>query len=104
MEIYNFETLVKQIQDMSYPDMIEHCQKRCASLEQLSYGVKGAVRRRELGSAQLAEDIKGILFWLYYGKKPLGLSEDKFQMLYPVCLNLIEKSQIKPEALRVFGN
>lgn len=103
METYDFNKFIEQIKDMNWADMIFYCNERCLSLEQSSYKIKGAIQRRELGSSQLAEDIKGVLFWLQYGTRPSGLDENKFNILRPVCLKLIEKNQLKPEAIKIFN-
>jgi hypothetical protein len=101
-EPYSYTGFIDQVKNLDYPEMIETCQRRCADLERGSYGVKGAVKRRKEGSTELAEKIKGILFWLYNGQKPNGLNEWDFAALKPICENLIEKGQFKSSAIDAF--
>lgn len=100
--MYDFDKFLEEIKDLDWHTIIPLAETKCISLERGSYGVKGAVKRRELGSTELVEKIKGLLFWLQNGMKPAGLSETDFQKLRPLCLNLIEKKQLKPEAIKIF--
>jgi len=102
MRPYDFDEFLKQIEDLSLHEMILAANARCAALERGSYGIRGAVKRRELGSTKLADKIKGLLFWLQNGMKPAGLSDSDFRLLRPICVKLIEKKQLKEEALELF--
>jgi len=103
MNPYDFSTFLEKIKDLDWHEMIKVANDRCESVERASSGVRGAPKRRQEGSVEFAHDLKGLLFWLGNGIKPHGLSEGQFQMLRPLCVNLIAKNQLKPEALEVFN-
>lgn len=97
MNHYSFEKLVKEIENMSWDQMITFCNEKCIIFEKASSKTEEGRER-----VRLANDIKGVLFWLGNGVKPYSLENGKFQMLKTLCLNLINKSQLKKEALEAF--
>ncbi len=99
---YDFQKFIDSIKDLDYHEIMLAAQRRCHDLESISYGRKGAVRAREMGSTQLAEQLKGLLFWLRTMQKPAGLSDGHFASLRAICENLVRKGQLKPEALNIF--
>jgi hypothetical protein len=101
---YDFRPFIDSVKEMDYLDIIKAAERRCYELESISYGQKGAVRAREMGSTRLAEQLKGLLFWLRTMQKPLGLSDGDFASLRVICDNLVRKQQFKPEALDIFAN
>lgn len=103
MQPYDFEKFIVQIKELSLHEMIFTANERCTRLEGASFGRKGAVKRRQDGSMEFVEKLKGLLFWLGNGIKPYGLDEYDFQLLKPLCVNLVAKKQLKPEALETFN-
>ncbi len=99
---YDFQRFIESVKDLDYHEIILAAQRRCHELEAISYGVKGAVRAREMGSTEVAEQLKGLLFWLRTMQKPAGLSDGHFASLRGLCENLVRKEQLKPEALNIF--
>jgi len=99
---YDFQKFIDSVKDFDYLEIIKSAEQRCYELESLSYGRKGAVRAREMGSARLADQLKGLLFWLRTGQKPFGLSDGHFEAWKVICERLVAKQQLKPEALAVF--
>lgn len=103
MNLYDFSTFLEKIKDLDRHEMIRVANEHCRILEEASFGVKGAVKRRQEGSVEFVAKLKELLFWLGNGIKPHSLREDEFQRLRPLCVNLIAKNQLKPEALEVFN-
>lgn len=99
---YNFGDFIEEVKDLDLPEIRRIADQKCQQLENLSWGIKGAVERRAQGSAALVEKVKGLLFWLNTGIKPAGLTDDEFILLEKVCIKLIEKGQMSPEALGAF--
>jgi hypothetical protein len=44
----------------------------------------------------------GLLFFLRSGIKPLGVSDDDFQLFAPVCEALVGKGQLEPKIMDAF--
>jgi hypothetical protein len=92
-----FEKFVRQIKGESYLSTIqaaEHEHARCGS------------SRRDKDREQKAQYrvlIGGLLFWLRHGMRPDGLSDEEFATFRPICEDLVNNNQLKPEALEVFG-
>lgn len=99
---FNKFAFLEKIMDLSWDKMIQSAEKEANHVESISYGVKGAIRNRELGSPAYIRFLSGLLYWLRNGVKPYDLSYDEFQSLRPLCVKLIEKQQLKPEALNEF--
>lgn len=66
-------------------------------------GVKGAVKKREMGAGDFVRKLEGLLFYLRYGKRPDGLLDEEFYSLRILAENLISKGRFKPEAIDIFN-
>jgi hypothetical protein len=99
---FDKQAFLNRIKDLDWHQMIDITSKEVGHVESISYNIKGAVKNREQGSVGYIDFLKGFLFWLSNGIKPAGLSNDEFRTFRPICEKLIEKKQLKPEALSVF--
>ena len=90
---YDFRSFIEEVKDKDYPDIIAYADHEAYRVEQLSYGVRGAVRARELGSTAYLSKIGEFLFYMRSGKKPAGVDEFDFQSYRCVVEKLIEKRQ-----------
>jgi len=100
--IYDFDEFLKRMVNLDYLDILLQADAECGCVEQSSYRVRGAPRRRKMGSGEYAKRIKDFLFFMRYGIRPGGASDSEFQSYRPVVETLVQKGQMKPEALQVF--
>ncbi len=63
MSRYDKGAFVERIKDLDYREMITTAELEARDVEGRSYGVRGAVREREQGSAQYISFIEGLLFF-----------------------------------------
>lgn len=59
---------------------------------------------RQMSQLEYSRLLTGLLFWLYTGAKPGGLSSREFQIIRPLCEAFVTNQQLAPEALGVFGS
>lgn len=100
---YDIHNFIEIIKDKNYPEIIIEIQNEIYQAERGTSGVKGAVKKRESGALEYAEDLKGLAFFLGNGIKPYGVSESVFYSFKPICEKLVEKKQFKPEILKLFS-
>ena len=100
---YDFgEWLQSQI-GKDYAQIILDGQKAAIKAERGSYGVKGAVNKRESGSIDFAHRVKQFLFFIQGGTKPANVSESDWQAYRQICEMLVENRQFKKEILDKFN-
>jgi len=99
---YDFKEFVDAIIDKDYHEILAMAEKECTATEGRSYGVKGAVKARELGSTKYAARLKKLLFFMRYGIVPYGINDYDYYLLKPLCEALIRKGQFKSEVMKLF--
>ncbi|MCD9188288.1 MAG: hypothetical protein LUM44_17865 [Pyrinomonadaceae bacterium] len=99
---YDFDEFLKFIEDKNYIEIIPLADAECGFAERQSFSVKGAVKARAMGSTSYAKSLKGFLFFLRSGIKPMGIDDYEFAKYKSVCEKLVEKKQFKPEVLQMF--
>lgn len=102
MNEYSFDNFLERMSREDYPDILRIAQNEGANLEKYSSNVKGCVERRKRGSLGLSEKIGGFLFFIRNGIKPSGVSDEEFNKYKIVVQALVDKKQMKPEALKIF--
>jgi len=101
---YDFNRFIETVKDMNYPEIIRHAELEANRIESRSYGVKGAIRARKLGSMDYVNRIGAFLFWLRSGIRPASASDDDFQLYRVVAEQLVAKGQFKPTILETFDD
>ncbi len=96
---FNLREFIETVQDKDCLEIISLAQQEVQMAEQRSFSVKGAVRNRNDGSTRYAADLKGLIFLLTYGAKPMGVGIAPFWI---ICKNLVDRKQIKPEIMTLF--
>jgi len=99
---YDICQFIEKIKDNDWHKIIAEAQEEAYRAEQGTSGVKGAVKKREAGALDYANDLKGLIFFLGNGIKPFGVSDSVFHSFKPICKNLVEKKQFNPEVLNLF--
>jgi len=102
MQHYGFADFLKKVEDLDHVEVLRVANDRCIQVENFSFGRKGAVDRRESGSLEFINKLKGLLSWLHHGRRPNGISEYDFQLIKPLAERLVEKGQLNLLALDEF--
>src|SRR5262245_13705891 len=100
--MFSFKDFIESIKDKDYDDILRDAEQACASAERGSYGVRGAVKKREMGSIEYAQAVKAFLFFMRTGMKPAGAYGEDYKLYKIVCEALVAKKQMNPEVLRMF--
>src|SRR5260370_31232661 len=91
---------VDAVKDKGRLEIISVAQREVYLAEQRSFGVKGAVRNRANGSTRYAANLKGLIFLLTQEVTPSGVGIYPFRS---ICESLVQRKQISPEIMRLFG-
>ena len=100
---YDIRKFIERVKDKNCPEIMVEAQRETYRAEQGTSGVKGAVKKREAGALEYADNLKGLIFFMGNRIKPFGISDQVFQSFKPICENLVEKKQFKPELLKLFN-
>lgn len=100
---FKINQFLDAVREMSYHDILRAAEREVYDAEQGSYGIKGAVKRRERGSTRYAAELKMFLFFMRYHVKPSGISEALFAAFAPVCQSLVLREEFGREAMDIFG-
>lgn len=102
MNPYDIGSFIERVKDKDYEELMIEAQREVYSAERGTSGVKGAVRKREMGALEYAANIKGLIFFLSSGIKPNGVNDYIFLLFKPVCQNLVDKKKFNPKILNIF--
>ncbi|MBL7215465.1 MAG: hypothetical protein ISS71_07280 [Phycisphaerae bacterium] len=102
MNNYDFDYFLERMSHEDYIDILRKAENEGANLEKHSFGSKGCVDRRKAGSVELSRKIGEFLFFMRNGIKPASVNEEDFKKYKIVVQALVDKGQMKPEALKIF--
>jgi hypothetical protein len=101
-DTFKIREFLKAVEDMDYFDIIATARRECRAAKDISFGVKGAVKNREMGSAEYANQLKQFIHFIeteIHG----SVEPRKENPLYrPVCESLVRRKQLKPIVLQIF--
>ena len=103
-QMYDIHSFIERIKDKDFHEIIKEAEKETYLTERGSFGVKGAVKKRESGSVKYANNLKMLLFFMSHGTKPTGISDSVFFAFKPICKSLVTKKQFKPKIMKLFEN
>jgi hypothetical protein len=101
---YDFKRFIDQVKDKDYPEIVKYAEAELGRVEHSSRGVRGAPRRRELGSLEYADKVGQFLFFMRRHIIPDDVDEFDRQLYRVVVEQLVNKGQLKPEVLDVFSD
>jgi len=101
--MYDIHEFIDKVKDKNLFEIISEAQNEVSRAENGSFGVKGAVAKRNSGALEYASDLKELIFFLGNGVKPFGISDSVFYSFKPICENLVNKKQFKPGILDLFN-
>jgi hypothetical protein len=99
---YNIDEFIERIKDMDWHDMVPEVCREGEQARRRSEKGKAAAEAVRQGSLKYAALLGGFAFFLQNSSKPAGLTDAEFQLFRPVCEKLVQKGQLKPEALELF--
>ena len=84
-----------------FPEIFNAADEECGIAEHRSRGKKGK-EAKEMGSMRYAASLKSFLFFLRFGRRPSGISDQEFAMYRPICEALVQKGDLLPSVLELF--
>ena len=104
---------IEAVQNKDYPEIILIANQEVTEAERLSYGPRPKAKDRptELQTwknrkwicQEYVNFLRGFLFFMRCGSiKPGSVSDGDFQLFRPVCQNLVNKGQLKPDVMNFF--
>lgn len=87
---------------MNYEDMIQAAESEAYNTESISYGIKGCVKNRELGSTQYVQKIKQFLFFIKNCTLPHGADMFDIGQYKRVTEKLIKNGYFNGSAIEIF--
>ena len=65
--------------------------------------ITGAPANRAVGSSDHVRFLHSLVFFLQSGVIPENLSDDEFQILLPLAQHLVDRGDLEPDILELFG-
>ena len=100
--MYRIDKYIKDSIGKNLIDIQVDLQHEIAKAERGTSNVKGAVKKREMGALDYAENLKGLVWFLNTGIKPAGVNDIDFQLFKPLIEDLVDRNQLKEEILKRF--
>jgi hypothetical protein len=98
---FDFDGFIDSIIELDFPAMFQALDQECRRVEASMTG-RGAPQARADGGGDYVARLKRVGFWFHYGKPTPGHSHE-VAACRRIAIKLIEKRQLKPEALDVLG-
>lgn len=90
------------MENMDYDQIIKTAQRECRQAEDMSYGVKGAVKARGMGSTDYAYELKRFIHFISCEIHDEAVPQKADPRYLPVCESLVQRKQLKPIVLEIF--
>jgi len=104
MKAYDFDAFLEKMAELDYLDIIAAAEQAGTSAEKSATGGhKGVVQARKMGALDYSRQIGAFLFFVRYGQKPAGVNDEEFKKYLVVVRPLVQKKQLKPGVLELFG-
>ncbi len=84
-------------------EIIKEAREEIQQTESSSYGVRGAPETRAAGSGEYVRFLGSLVFYLQSGSTPAGISDDNFQLLHRLAQHLVDRGDLEPDILELFG-
>ena len=89
--------------DLDFEEIIEDARDEIDLTESISHPVKGAPENRAAGSGEYVRFLGSVGFLLQGGGLPDSLSDDDFQILHRLAKHLVDRGDLEPDILELFG-
>jgi hypothetical protein len=94
---------LESIRDCDLNSTIREADREAVRYEYRTGGRSRGSRDAREGQIRYAEQLKGLIFFLRFGIKPNGVSDEVFQLFRPLCEALVAKGQLLPAVLNCFA-
>ena len=99
---FSIAEFVDTVKGLSLARIMSDTEREVDLAEYASFASKGSRDFKRRGSVHYAETLKGLMFLLRYGRKPDGVSPVDFQLFRPIIDGLVNRGELKSEALQLF--
>ncbi len=89
--------------DLDFEEIIEDARDEIDLTESISHPVEGAPENRAAGSGEYVRFLGSVGFFLQGGGLPDSLSDDDFQILFRLAQHLVDRGDLNPDILELFG-
>ncbi len=96
------ESVIRRGLDLN--EIIKEAREEIQQTESSSYGVRGAPETRAAGSGEYVRFLGSLVFYLQSGSTPAGISDDNFQLLHRLAQHLVDRGDLEPDVLELFGD
>ena len=84
-------------------EIIKEAQAEIRLTESISHRVTGAPESRAAGSGEYLRFLGSVEFFLQSRKSPAVLSADNFRLLHRLAKHLVDRDNLSPDILELFG-
>jgi acylphosphatase len=99
---FSFTEFIDCIIEKSYQEIIHSAENETASVERISYGVKGCVKNRGDGSVQYIQKLKKFLFFMKSGVIPAGADPSDLGKYKKVAQKLVATGELNEKIMDIF--
>jgi hypothetical protein len=101
-ERFNLDKTLKSFYNLDFIELINSLQWEITNSESIKISSKIQMSRDvEYLKSRYVSDLKGLVFLLQQGFKPIGVSNDSIQKFKPLIEELIRKGQLETSIIKV---
>jgi len=93
---FNFAEFMKAVEGRDLHDVLRLAESEATEAEKVAE-VKGY-------GEDYTDAVRGFVYLMRYGQKPVGIEEKRFQAFRSVCEKLVAKKQLLPHILGLFDS
>ncbi len=100
---FDLRKTIANLEDLDYAEIMDRLREDIKNSEKIRLSVK-TTSDKDLESLRLKyiEELKGLVFFINNGTKPIGVDEDSFMEYKTITEKLIEKKILKKSILKAF--
>jgi hypothetical protein len=99
---FDKRAFIARIKDQDFMQMLDAVEQKIIEVDSRYHPARGDPLARAKGSGQFAAFLKGVAFYLKFGKRPAGLTGAEFRLLRPLAKSLVRRGQLRAEVLDAF--
>jgi hypothetical protein len=95
---FEFSKFLESVKHLDWLELDQAADRKKRELEKFKNG-----QPHWHAACRLAEQIRGLRFWMATNGRPGGMSPEDFGLLRPICQKFVHEGVLNPEALDLFG-